>query len=551
MLIFMEVVLRYVFNFGFRWVEELTCYSFIYVALLGASTVSKDNEQMKIDVFRKLFSPGLQYSISLVFSALTLLFLGVLTYEGIKFFKVGNPVSGCSPWCSFYVHTGGEEFAEESDRRKERVAVSPVTLTIVAFFILLFLGMPIAFVLGVSSILYFVISGNYSFLFMSAHRLFTGINSFVLLAIPLFILAGEIINKGKISDNILNLANILVGRLRGGLGHVNVLASMVFGGLTGSALSDVAALGPIEIGMMKTQGYDTEFSTAVTAASALQGPIIPPSIPAVLIAAVTGISVGNLFLGSAIPGILVGISAIFVVYFVSKRRNYPVVKRRYGLRELFRTFVLTIPALFTIVIILGGIIGGVFTPTEAAAVAAVYVFILSSAMKTLRLDDLKEALASTLKTTAKIFLIIGCATIFSWVLAIENIPQMLANFLFNISSNRYVILLFINLIILFWGMWMDTAPSIVILIPLLLPVTQKAGIHPVHFGVIMVVNLMIGQITPPFGMTLYTAQAVGKVDFAPLVKNLIPFVLVDIIVLILITYIPTISLWLPSLLNLL
>ncbi len=429
--------------------------------------------------------------------------------------------------------------------------MSPVTLTIVAFFILLFLGMPIAFVLGVSSILYFVISGNYSFLFMSAHRLFTGINSFVLLAIPLFILAGEIINKGKISDNILNLANILVGRLRGGLGHVNVLASMVFGGLTGSALSDVAALGPIEIGMMKTQGYDTEFSTAVTAASALQGPIIPPSIPAVLIAAVTGISVGNLFLGSAIPGILVGISAIFVVYFVSKRRNYPVSKRRYSLKEAFRIFLVTVPALFTIVIILGGIIGGVFTPTEAAAVAAVYVFILSSAMKTLRLDDLKEALASTLKTTAKIFLIIGCATIFSWVLAIENIPQMLANLLFNISSNRHVILLFINVIILFWGMWMDTAPSIVILIPLLLPVTQKAGIHPVHFGVIMVVNLMIGQITPPFGMTLYTAQAVGKVDFTPLVKNLIPFVLVDIVVLVLITYIPTISLWLPSLLNLL
>jgi tripartite ATP-independent transporter DctM subunit len=374
-------------------------------------------------------------------------------------------------------------------------------------------------------------------------------NSFVLLAVPLFILAGEIINKGKISKKILMLANVFVGRYRGGLGYANVLASMLFGGLTGSALADVAALGPIEIDMMTKHGYDKEFSTAVTAASALQGPIIPPSIPAVLIASVTGISVGGLFIGSAIPGIMVGLGAMFVVYIISVRRNYPVEKKRYTLKEILNIFLSAIPALFTIVIILGGIVGGIFTPTEAAAVAVIYVIILSLVGKNLDINNFVIALTSTLKTTAKLFMIIGFATVFSWIIAIENVPEIISNFLLSVSSNKYVIILLINLIILFWGMWMDTAPSIVILIPLFLPIAKEIGIHPIHFGVIMIVNLMIGQISPPFGMTLYTAQAVGKVEFSGLIKDIIPFVLIDIVVLIMITYIPAISLWLPSVFN--
>jgi len=420
---------------------------------------------------------------------------------------------------------------------------------LISFFSLLFLGMPIAFVLGISSVLYFIISGNYSALYIIAHRSFAGMNSFVLLAVPLFILAGEIINKGKISEKILMFANVFVGRCRGGLGSANVLASMLFGGLTGSALADVAALGPLEIDMMTKQGYDKEFSTAVTAASALQGPIIPPSIPAVLIASVTGISVGGLFIGSAIPGVMVGLGAMFVVYILSIRRNYPVEKKKYTLKEILNIFLLTIPALFTIVIILGGIIGGIFTPTEAAAVAVVYVIILSLVTRNLNIKNFISALTSALRTTAKIFIIVGFATVFSWIIAIENIPEIISNLLLSVSANRYVIILIINLIMLFWGMWMDTAPSIVILIPLFLPIAKEIGIHPVHFGVIMIVNLMIGQISPPFGMTLYTAQAVGKVEFSGLVKDIIPFVIIDIVVLIMITYIPAISLWLPSVFN--
>ena len=301
--------------------------------------------------------------------------------------------------------------------------------------------------------------------------------------------------------------------------------------------------------MMTKHGYDKEFSTAVTAASALQGPIIPPSIPAVLIASVTGISVGGLFIGSAIPGVMVGLGAMFVVYIISIRRNYPVEKKRYALKEILNIFLSAIPALFTIVIILGGIVGGIFTPTEAAAVAVIYVIILSLVSKNLDIKNFISALTSTLKTTAKLFMIIGFATVFSWIIAIENVPEIISNFLLSISSNKYVIILLINLIILFWGMWMDTAPSIVILIPLFLPIAKEIGIHPIHFGVIMIVNLMIGQISPPFGMTLYTAQAVGKVEFSGLIKDIIPFVLIDIVVLIMITYIPAISLWLPSVFN--
>jgi len=376
-------------------------------------------------------------------------------------------------------------------------------------------------------------------------------NSFVLLAVPLFILAGEIINKGNVSENILKFANVFVGKFRGGLGYANVLASMLFGGLTGSALADVAALGSIEIDMMTKNGYDKEFSTAVTAASALQGPIIPPSIPAVLIASVTGISTGSLFLGSAIPGILVGIGAMLVVYITSIKRNYPVERKKYTLKKMFKVFVSTIPAIFTIVIILGGIVGGIFTPTEAAAVAVVYVIILTLFTKDLNRKKFTDALTSALKTTAKIFIIIGFATVFSWIIAIENVPNIISGYLFSVSSNKYIILLMINLIILFWGMWMDTAPSIVILIPLFLPIAEGIGVHPVHFGVIMIVNLMIGQISPPFGMTLYTAQALGKVEFGPLIKNITPFVLIDIVVLTIITYIPAISLWLPRVFNLL
>jgi len=422
---------------------------------------------------------------------------------------------------------------------------------LISFFFFLFLGMPIAFVLGISSVLYFIISGNYSALYIIAHRSFSGMNSFVLLAVPLFILAGEIINKGSVSENILKFANVFVGRFRGGLGYANVLASMLFGGLTGSALADVAALGPIEIDMMTKHGYDKEFSTAVTAASALQGPIIPPSIPAVLIASVTGISTGSLFIGSAIPGIMVGLGAMLVVYIISIKRNYPIDSNTYTLKNMFIILLSAIPAIFTIVIILGGIVGGIFTPTEAAAVAVIYVIILTSFTRDLNMRKFIDALTSTLKTTAKLFIIIGFATVFSWIIAIENVPNIISGYLFSISSNQYVILFLINLIILFWGMWMDTAPSIVILIPLFLPIAKGIGVHPVHFGVIMIVNLMIGQISPPFGMTLYTAQALGKVAFSSLIRNIIPFIFIDIVVLIIITYIPSISLWLPAVFNLL
>lgn len=429
--------------------------------------------------------------------------------------------------------------------------MTTTAIVLLAFVLLLFLGVPVAFVLGISSVIYCMVSRQLPFLYIVSHRMFGGIDNFVLMAIPLFLLAGEIMSRGDVSRRLVNLADELVGRLRGGLGYVNVLASTFFAGITGSALSDIAAIGPIEIRMMEESGYDTEFSAACTASSSLQGPLIPPSIPAVLLAAATGMSTGALFLAGAVPGLLIALLSCVVIAIISKRRGYGGSHEPFSWQRLFKVMLDALLPMMTPAVILGGILLGVFTPTEAAVVAVAYSLLISGIVyRTLTWRTLVECLRSSVAGSAKIYLIIGCANTFAWMLSMQNVPSSIAAFLMNLQTSKTMILLILNLFLLFWGMWMDTAPSIMILVPLLLPLTQKLGIHPVHFGAILIVNLMIGLLTPPFGMALFSTLAVSKATMKGLLRELVPFMLVDLAILAMVTYIPEITLALPRLFGL-
>lgn len=429
--------------------------------------------------------------------------------------------------------------------------MSSVALSLASFFVLLAIGVPIAFVLGICSVLYCFASGQPEFLFMIAEKVFRGMDNFVLLAIPLFILTGEIMNRGGITNSLVRLADLLVGRIRGGLAYVNILASTFFAGITGSALSDIASLGTILIPAMEEQGYDREFSCAITAASAIQGPLIPPSIPAVLVASATGMSTGALFLGSAVPGLLLGVACAIVTYFVAAKRNFPKRKERIPAGEAARILASSFFPLMTTVIILGGMVSGLFTPTEAAVIAVVYAALVTGiGFKRLSFAEVFDILRATIVQAGKIYMIIGFATAFSWVLAFENIPNLIADTVAHYASTPLTGLAVINILLLFWGMWMDTAPSILILVPILYPITQSLGIHPVHFGVVVVFNLMVGLLTPPFGMALFTTQSVGKVSLQNLLRDVYPFIIFDMLLIAIITIFPEFVLFLPRLFGL-
>ncbi|MDR1534054.1 MAG: TRAP transporter large permease [Planctomycetota bacterium] len=424
--------------------------------------------------------------------------------------------------------------------------MSNIAIPLAAFFVLLAIGLPISFVLGISSVLYCVATGQPEFLFMVAEKVFRGMDNFVLLAIPLFILTGEIMNRGGITNSLVRFADLLVGRIRGGLAYVNILASTFFAGITGSALSDIASLGTILIPAMEEQGYDREFSCSVTAASALQGPLIPPSIPAVLVASATGMSTGALFLGSAVPGLMLGLGCAVITYFIGRRRHFPKRSEKIPFPRAVRIAVGSFFPLMTTFIILGGMVSGLFTPTEAAVVAVVYASLVTCiGYNTPSLSEIYKILCSTIIQSGKIYMIIGFATTFSWVLAIENIPNVLSELVSTYASTPLQGLIVINLLLLFWGMWMDTAPSILILLPILYPITQTLNIHPVHFGVIVVFNLMVGLLTPPFGMALFTTQSVGKISLQSLLRGTFPFILMDFLLIVILILFPQAILALP------
>jgi len=414
----------------------------------------------------------------------------------------------------------------------------------ISFITFLILGIPIAFVLGLTSFVALLYSGNIPLLLMPK-EMFSGTDSFPLLAVPFFILAGNLMNAGGITKRLINFCNILLGHVRGGLAMVNIVASMFFAGITGAAVADTSALGSILIPAMTEEKYDRDFSAAVTAASSTVGPIIPPSIPMVILGTVGELSIGALFLAGVIPGIMVGLSLLVVSYIISRRRNYPKGRIK-SIKEFFFGLKDAMLALLMPGIIMGGILGGIFTPTEAAVVAVVYALLVSFLVyREIRWRDLPKILIDSIVTTSIIMLVIAHSAIFGWILANQQVPQSVAQIFLSISNNKWVILLLLNIFLLFVGTFMETTASLIILTPILLPLAVKVGIDPIHFGLVMVLNLVIGLITPPLGVCLFIACSIAKITLEQIVKAILPFLIAAIAVLFIVTYIPELSLWIP------
>ena len=416
------------------------------------------------------------------------------------------------------------------------------------FAIMLILRIPITFALAASSIftaMYLKIP-----LMVIIQQMVQGVNSFSLMAIPFFIIAGEIMGEGGISQRLIEFANVIVGRFRGGLALVNVLASTFFGGISGSAVADVSSIGAILIPMMKKQGYDTDYSVAVTVTSACQGIIIPPSHNMIIYSlAAGGVSVGRLFLGGFIPGITLGIALMIVSYIMAVKRNYPT-ERSYSFKEALFITKDALFGIFTAVIILGGVISGIFTATESAAIACVYAFIITFFVyREIPLSRMNKILYSSLRTLAMVMSLIAAAKAFGWLLAYLRIPALVTTSLLNITTNPILLLLLINGLLILLGCIMDMAPLILITTPILYPiVVNNLGMDPVQFGIMMMLNLGIGLCTPPVGSALFVGCAIGKISIEKATVAMLPFYLAMIVVLLLVTFIPIITLFIPNLL---
>lgn len=412
------------------------------------------------------------------------------------------------------------------------------------FFILLIVGVPVAFALGGASLLYFFGIGIP--LITLPQKMFAGMNSFVLLCVPGFILAGNLMNQGGITHKIIKFSNSLVGHIRGGLSQANIVASMVFAGISGTATADVASLGAIMIPAMVDEGYETDFSCAVTASSSTIGPIIPPSLPMIIAATMTGLSVTKLFVAGIIPGMLLGFGMMIVSYVISKKRSYPKSERA-SFKTILLTFKDAIWALLMTVIILVGILGGITTPTEASIIAVIYGFIIGIYVyKDLTWKIIPGIIKDSALTTASILVLIGFANVFSWILAMEQVPQMVASAILSITENKLVILVLINLLLLFVGTFMETLSALAILFPTLLAIAITVWIDPIQFAIVCVLNLVIGLTTPPVGVCLFISSTIGKTSLGKVSKAILPFLGVSIIVLLLVTYFPPTTLWLVN-----
>jgi len=419
---------------------------------------------------------------------------------------------------------------------------------VVSFILVFIIRIPIAAGMFMSSIFYFSLAkGPIADISMVATQFLTSLNSsFVLIAVPLFVFMAEIMNTGKVTDMIFSFATALVGRRRGGLGHVNVVASIIFSGMTGSALADASGLGMMEIRAMKQHGYDDGFSCAITAASATIGPVFPPSIPMIFYAMLSGASVGALFLGGMLPGILVGLALMAYIGYVANKRGY-ARGQKFDFRQLMVITVKAAPALFSVVVLLGGIYSGIVTPTEAGALASLYAIIISVFVyRAMGWRDFFRILAATVKTTGILSLLVGSAYVFSYIVAIERIPNAVAEFLLNVTTNKYLLLLLVNAIFIVLGMFVDTMTIILVFIPIVLPLIEALGIDLVHFGVVVTLNMMIGLSTPPFGMLLFVVSGISGTPLKAVIQSITPMLFVLFGVLFLITYIPSLVTFIPN-----
>lgn len=420
-------------------------------------------------------------------------------------------------------------------------------LIFLVFLVSLFLGVPVALCLAFTTVAGLMLHDTS--LLVVVQRMFQGFNSFSLLAVPFFVLAGDLMNKCGITQRLIDFSYMLVGRIPGGLAHSNIAASMFLGGISGSAVADAAAIGSIMVPGMIKNGYNPGFSAAVTAAASTMGPIIPPSILMVIMGVTTGMSIGGLFMAGIVPGIMLGLGMMAYSYFVAIRENYPRDPNPLTIKRFCREFWKALPALMAPTIIMGGIMFGIFTSTEAAAVAVLYALLLGICHRTLRLKDLIEVLGSSVLTTAVLLLIIGTANAFAWLLAAEQIPNQLAALIQSVTSNKLVILLLLNVLLLFVGMFMEGGAAIIILAPTLLNVATQVGIEPLHFGMIMVLNMAVGLLTPPLGVCLFVICGVTKLDLSYVIRSVLPFIAVELAVLLLVTYVPTFCLTIPRMLG--
>jgi tripartite ATP-independent transporter DctM subunit len=426
-------------------------------------------------------------------------------------------------------------------------------VALIIFYVLLglmALGVPIVFALIFAPMVGVFLDDKLVFLNMMPQRIFGGINQFPLLAIPMFILAGEIMNHGGITLRLVTFAKTLVGHFRGGLAHVNIVSSMLFAGLSGSAVADTSALGSILIPAMEKDGYTRRFAAAVTAASSVIGPVIPPSIIMVVYAYIMGVSVGGLFSAGLVPGLMMGAGLMLMNGFLAKKRNFPRAAERAPMREVGTAFGSAFLPLLTPVIILGGILSGIFTPTEAAAAAVAYALLLSVVVtRTLPLDRIPGMLYRSGLASSSILLVIGAATVFGWVTSLSGAPTVITSLLTGVSDNPLIILLIINILLFITGMFFDAGPAILILGPLLAPTMTALGIDPLHFAIIMCVNLTVGLATPPLGLVLFVASTLTRLSIVEIARDMWPFLCVHVVVILLITYFPFLTMTLPHVLG--
>lgn len=427
-----------------------------------------------------------------------------------------------------------------------------IFILVLTFLILLALGVPIAWSIGLSSVFTMLVSIPAIPAFTTvAHRMATGLDSFSLLAIPLFILAGQIMNRGGIARRLIDFAKTLVGALPGGLAHVNIMASMLFGAIAGSAVAAASAIGGFMGKAMEKEGYDKNYAAAVNITSATTGLVIPPSnVLIVYSLASGGVSIAALFVAGYIPGIITGLAIMLVAGVMAKRQGFPAGKRS-SLKDVGKTFLNAFFSLLLLVIVIGGIVKGVFTATEASAVAVLYCLVLTYVYKEVSLKDLPDIILGSASTTAIVMLLIATSISMSWIMAYENIPQDITELLLSVSDNKVVILLIINMILLFIGVFMDITPAVLIFTPIFLPVVTKLGVDPTHFGIMMVLNLCVGLCTPPVGSVLFVGVGVAETTIQKVIRPILPMFIAMLIALLLVTFIPELSLWLPRLFELL
>lgn len=422
-----------------------------------------------------------------------------------------------------------------------------VFILVISFFLLIGIGTPVAWSIAISSLLTLLINlPSLAALTTIAQRMATGLDSFTLLAIPFFILSGQLMTHGGIAERLIRFAKSLIGTLPGGLALINIISAMMMGAIAGSAMASASAIGGILGPEMEKEGYDKEYGAAVNITSSTIGLVIPPSnILIVYSLASGGVSIAALFLAGYLPGMLTCFFLMLVASIWAKRKGYPISQRS-SIKEIFSSLISALPSLFLLFIVIGGIVAGFFTATEASAIAVMYTLILGILYKQIKFKNLSKIFLDSSKTSAIVLLLIACSMSMSWVMSYENIPQNLSDFLVGISDNKIIILLMINLILLFVGVFMDMTPAVLIFTPIFLPVVKSIGIDPIQFGIIMVVNLCIGLCTPPVGSVLFVGIGVAKTSIEKVIKPLLPLFIAMILALGLITYFPQITLWLPE-----